>query len=104
MGIFILILFNFFHLIVLLIGFVCSSLLCVLLFCFVSYVSMLFFVDFISHFILLFPFHSLQTQQPRAKGGLGKMNIPIIADIQKTLSRDYGVLLTDGEDAGILKH
>ena len=37
-------------------------------------------------------------QQPRNKGGLGKMEIPILADLTKNVSRDYGVLL---EDAGI---
>ena len=39
-----------------------------------------------------------RTEQPRNKGGLGKMNIPILADLTKQVSRDYGVLL---EEAGI---
>lgn len=30
------------------------------------------------------------------KGGLGEMKIPILADITKQISRDYGVLLPDG--------
>ena len=29
------------------------------------------------------------------------MRIPLLADITKTISADYGVLLTDGEDAGV---
>lgn len=42
--------------------------------------------------------HLAWTQQPRNKGGLGQMKIPIVADLTKNISRDYGVLL---EDAGI---
>jgi len=42
--------------------------------------------------------HLAWTQQPRNKGGLGKMNIPILSDLTKQVSKDYGVLL-DG--AGI---
>lgn len=42
--------------------------------------------------------HLAWTQLPRNKGGLGKMNIPIVADLTKQISRDYGVLL---EDAGV---
>lgn len=42
--------------------------------------------------------HLAWTQQPRNKGGIGKMNIPILSDLTKQISRDYGVLL---EDAGI---
>ena len=32
---------------------------------------------------------------PRKKGGLGKMNIPLLSDITKQISRDYGVLLEE---------
>eukprot|EP00002_Diphylleia_rotans_P017511 TRINITY_DN33_c0_g1_i1.p1 TRINITY_DN33_c0_g1~~TRINITY_DN33_c0_g1_i1.p1 ORF type:complete len:286 (+),score=58.56 TRINITY_DN33_c0_g1_i1:55-912(+) len=35
---------------------------------------------------------------PRKQGGLGKMNIPLVADLNKNISRNYGVLL---EEAGI---
>jgi alkyl hydroperoxide reductase subunit AhpC len=35
---------------------------------------------------------------PRNKGGLGDINYPLVADIKKTISSDYGVLI---EDAGI---
>merc|ERR1712176_1073860 len=42
--------------------------------------------------------HLAWTERPRNKGGLGPMKIPILADITKKISKDYGVLL---EDAGI---
>ncbi|KAI8916864.1 thioredoxin-like protein [Entophlyctis helioformis] len=45
--------------------------------------------------------HLAWVQTPRKAGGLGEMKIPIIADITKQISRDYGVLLEDGEDAGV---
>jgi len=32
---------------------------------------------------------------------LGKMEIPLLADITKTISRDYGVLIEDGPDQGV---
>jgi len=37
--------------------------------------------------------HLAWVKTPRKQGGLGKMNIPILADITKQISRDYGVLL-----------
>merc|ERR1712173_387367 len=37
--------------------------------------------------------HLAWTNQPRNKGGLGDMQIPILADIDKSIARDYGVLL-----------
>ena len=39
-----------------------------------------------------------RTQTPRQKGGLGDMQIPLLADVTKKISRDYGALL---EEAGI---
>ncbi|KAJ3372764.1 hypothetical protein HDU91_002124 [Kappamyces sp. JEL0680] len=33
----------------------------------------------------------------------GKMNIPLLADVTKKISRDYGVLLDEGDDAGIVR-
>jgi len=42
--------------------------------------------------------HLAWTDTPRNKGGLGAMKIPILSDLTKQVSRDYGVLL---EDAGI---
>ena len=35
------------------------------------------------------------TKLPRNKGGLGEMDIPLLADLTKNISRDYGVLLND---------
>jgi len=45
--------------------------------------------------------HLAWTQKPRSQGGLGQMNIPIIADITKQIASDYGVLIEEGDDAGI---
>ena len=42
--------------------------------------------------------HLAWTNVPRNKGGLGKINYPLLADLTKNISRDYGVLL---EDKGI---
>ncbi|ORY44493.1 2-cys peroxiredoxin [Rhizoclosmatium globosum] len=45
--------------------------------------------------------HLAWTQQPRNKGGLGKLNIPLISDITKQISADYGVLIEQGPDVGL---
>ena len=45
--------------------------------------------------------HLAWTNVARNQGGLGKMNIPILSDITKTISKDYGVLIESGADAGI---
>ena len=45
--------------------------------------------------------HLAWTKTERKKGGLGAMNIPILADVSKKIATDYGVLLTDGEDNGV---
>lgn len=42
--------------------------------------------------------HLAWIKTPRDQGGLGKMNIPILADISKRVSQDYGVLVTDEDD------
>lgn len=42
--------------------------------------------------------HLAWVNMPRKDGGLGQMNYPLLADLTKNISRDYGVLL---EDAGI---
>ncbi|XP_039270733.2 peroxiredoxin-2-like [Styela clava] len=42
--------------------------------------------------------HLAWTNVPRNKGGIGSVNIPLLADFCKDISRDYGVLL---EDKGI---
>ena len=39
-----------------------------------------------------------RTNTSRKQGGLGKMDIPLLSDINKQISTDYGVLL---EDQGI---
>jgi len=40
--------------------------------------------------------HLAWTKTPRNKGGLGKLKIPLIGDITKQISQDYGVLMEDG--------
>lgn len=42
--------------------------------------------------------HLAWIKTPRKEGGLGKMNIPLVSDLTKSISRSYGVLL---EDQGI---
>merc|ERR1712044_41769 len=42
--------------------------------------------------------HLAWTQTPRKEGGLGEMKIPLLSDLTKQMSKDYGVLL---EDQGI---
>eukprot|EP01135_Chromosphaera_perkinsii_P004209 Nk52_evm28s271 gene=Nk52_evmTU28s271 len=42
--------------------------------------------------------HLAWTKTPRKEGGLGPMNIPLVSDLTKQISRDYGVLL---EEEGI---
>lgn len=49
-----------------------------------------------SHFV-----HMEYTKKPRSTGGLGKMDIPLIADTTKEIARKYGCLIEDGDDAGI---
>lgn len=53
------------------------------------------------------------TKKPRAEGGLGKIDIPLVADITKKISSDYGVLNDGGisfrgsfiiDDNQVLKH
>lgn len=39
--------------------------------------------------------HLAWTKTPRKEGGLGKMKIPLLSDITKSIGRDYGVLLED---------
>merc|ERR1711974_143970 len=45
--------------------------------------------------------HLAWVSQPRKQGGLGSMSIPLIADFDKKIARDYGVLIEDGDDAGV---
>ncbi|KAK9833389.1 hypothetical protein WJX81_000920 [Elliptochloris bilobata] len=45
--------------------------------------------------------HLAWTQQPRKVGGVGKLAYPLLSDITKSISQNYGVLIEDGEDAGV---
>ena len=45
--------------------------------------------------------HLAWMNQERKKGGLGPMKIPILADLNKKVSREYGVLIEDGPDQGV---
>lgn len=45
--------------------------------------------------------HMEYTKKPREKGGLGDMSIPLLADITKKISKDYGVLLEHSADEGV---
>ena len=42
--------------------------------------------------------HLAWINTPRKQGGLGGLNYPLVSDFNKTISRDYGVLI---EEAGI---
>lgn len=44
--------------------------------------------------------HLAWVNTPRNEGGLGDMQIPILADFTKTVANDYGVVIDDGGDAG----
>lgn len=61
-----------------------------------------------SHFV-----HRRWTQEPRNAGGLGNIDIPLIADIKKEIASDYGVLNDGGialrgtfiiDDKQVLRH
>lgn len=45
--------------------------------------------------------HLAWTNQDRKKGGLGEMHIPMLSDETKSISKDYGVLIEQGDDAGL---
>lgn len=42
--------------------------------------------------------HLAWTKTPRSEGGLGTMAYPLLADISKDVSRNYGVLVENPED------
>ena len=44
--------------------------------------------------------HKEWTKKDRKKGGLGEMAIPMLSDMTKQISKDYGCLIEDGGDAG----
>ena len=50
---------------------------------------------------------------PRKEGGIGKINIPLLADVSRKISSDFGVLLDEGhtcrgtfiiDPKGIIRH
>jgi alkyl hydroperoxide reductase subunit AhpC len=45
--------------------------------------------------------HMEYCKKDRKKGGLGKMDIPLLADVTKSISKNYGCLIDEGEDAGV---
>lgn len=57
--------------------------------------------------------HHAWREQERAKGGIGKIGFPLVADITKKISADYGVLLETGvalrglfliDRSGVVRH
>lgn len=38
---------------------------------------------------------------PRKQGGLGGLSYPLVSDVTKSISKDYGVLIEDGDAAGV---
>jgi len=44
--------------------------------------------------------HSEWTKKPRREGGLGSMDIPLLADVDKKIAQDFGVLIDDGPNKG----
>jgi peroxiredoxin 2/4 len=45
--------------------------------------------------------HLRWNQMSRTQGGLGGLRIPLVSDITKSISKQYGVLIEDGPDSGI---
>ncbi|KAJ3175915.1 hypothetical protein HK101_010559 [Irineochytrium annulatum] len=45
--------------------------------------------------------HLAWINTPRKEGGLGSMKIPLLADITKQISYDYGLLIESGENIGV---
>ena len=43
--------------------------------------------------------HLAWAKTPRKEGGIGKLQYPLLADITKSIARDYGVLTADGSVA-----
>lgn len=38
---------------------------------------------------------------PRKQGGLGGLKYPLVSDVTKSISKDYGVLIEEGDGAGV---
>jgi alkyl hydroperoxide reductase subunit AhpC len=45
--------------------------------------------------------HMEYTKKPRNKGGIGAMQMPLLSDLTKQISKDYGCLIEEGEDSGV---
>jgi peroxiredoxin 2/4 len=45
--------------------------------------------------------HLAWCNTPRNQGGLGKINFPLCSDLTKQISRDYGIYIEDGPNAGV---
>jgi peroxiredoxin (alkyl hydroperoxide reductase subunit C) len=45
--------------------------------------------------------HMEYTKKDRKMGGIGKMDIPLLADVTKNITKMYGCMIEDGEDAGL---
>lgn len=45
--------------------------------------------------------HMEYTKKDRKKGGLGKMDIPLVADVTKSIAKAYGCLIDHGDDNGV---
>ena len=43
--------------------------------------------------------HLAWTKTPRDQGGLGKIDYPLLADVSKRMSKNYGVLVEEKDDA-----
>jgi len=45
--------------------------------------------------------HLAWVNTPRNKGGLGGTGYPLLADLTKSIAKEYEVLIEDGPDAGV---
>ena len=45
--------------------------------------------------------HMEYCKKERKRGGLGKLEIPLLSDITKSIAKNYGCLIDEGEDAGV---
>lgn len=45
--------------------------------------------------------HLAWQKTSRDQGGLGGVRYPLVADVTKSIARNYGVLVEDGDDAGV---
>lgn len=45
--------------------------------------------------------HMEYSMKPRKEGGLGQMEVPMLSDITKSISKAYGCLCEDGDEAGV---